>query len=850
VPSPLVTLSIRHGWAGDLRRYSAALGIGLGMLLATAALPAAEQSATGASEHEAGTGGEAPLEGPRHRQREISPERLKGLVSGPFRRGGEEEASGRAEPVARPAPAVADPRPGRSTAAEPAGRPPNRSARSETDLPMLAGVLREMAPGEWRALPGSIRSVAPSAAALGPFWGSGGPPAIPLWSGAAYGDGAFWLWGGGHANYGGNEVYRYDLRTGQWRRFGPWLEHDVDAAGCLTPREAPVSAHAAGGLWWAGGRLWVAGYSGFCRSAGTQQGIRNTWAFDPASGLWQAYPALQGVEPHTAYDAGNNLVYQWSRRHRLDIYDARTLERVAERKGPVDYVPDYTNLVFDGDNRIVYGHAKNRLYAWPVNSDGRWAMEERSYDGMPASVSGMAVRKGKLYFWAGEATVRRFDPASGQWDSFEGPGGPSRQYDRIFSRWLYVPEVDAFLGFSRFDSLYVWKPPADGAGPHKARAAAPVAPVAAEATPPASAPALPVAGRPRLPAASGTPVKWAHDPMTYGGLPGFDPGAVRPSRPPVSSGTVGLDAGMRNTGDRPEIGLVTSWQAALLAGYSEYRDVVLAQASPEVAGKLQWEWEHTYPLYWVPYLLTGDTRYLDRLRGLWKAYQVDYRKRPFGGPMDPLTEREFAWQLRTLAELAKADPKTYKPILENTREFVIKRYVEGGRPGRKVLHNVGPERRDQWASPKKLGMTFWQQSFVGQALAHVVLLGHEEWRPILEHHFQLWRQFITQKTKHVDDGDLFYWSEEEGDLTTWDAIIAVHERPAYLRKQPDDELFDGAGVGIRHIRAQQVLNAVALAAVAKVKGARELHDELKAKIESRARAKGLPMTIRDAVLVP
>lgn len=824
--------------------------LSLGMAAAGGAPPVAAQSG-----EEQGAGAQAPAAAepppPPRRQREISPERLKGLVSGPFRRGEEPGAGGSGAESSRPSERTAEPSPEPPAAA--AERPRGRAGAPAAKLPMLAGVLREMAPGEWRALPGSIRSVVPSSAELGPFGGTGGPAGMPLWSGAAYGDGAFWLWGGGHADYGGNEVYRYDLGSGTWRRFGPWLDHEVDAQGCLNPRGAPVSAHTAGGIWWANGRLWVAGYSGYCRAAGTQQQVRNTWAFDPASGRWQAYPALKGVEPHTAYDTGSDRLYQWSRRYRLDIYDGSSLQLLAESRGPVDYVPDYANLAFDESKRVVYGHTQGRLYAWPVGSDGHWKAGERVYGGMPAAAAGMALRQGKLYFWAGDATVRRFDPDSGQFESFAGPGGPKRQFERIFSKWLYVPEVDAFLGFSRFDALYVWKPPADGA-PAPRAAAARVADQGAPAAPPG--PALPAGGGPRLPAASalasapGAALTWAHDPATYGGLPRFDPSAVRPSRPSPASATVGLDPGMRNTGDRPEIGLVTAWQAALLAGHGQYREVVLAQASSGVAGKLQWEWEHTYPLYWVPYLLTGEERYLERLRELWKAYQVDYRKRPFGGPMDPLTEREFAWQLRTLAELAKADPRTYKPILEKTRESVVKRYLEGGRPGRKVLHNVGPERRDDWASPTKLGMTFWQQAFVGQALAHVVLLGHEEWRPILEHHFQLWRRFITQKLKHVDGGDLFYWTAEGGDLATWEAIMAAYERPAVLSKQPDHALFEGSDTGVRHIRAQQVLNAVALAAVAKVKGAAELHAELKAKVEARARAKGLPLTVRDAVLVP
>jgi len=681
---------------------------------------------------------------------------------------------------------------------------------------------------------------------------------MPEWSGAAYGADSFWLWGGGHSDYGGNEVYRYDLRAGAWQRYGPWLTHDVDDSGCLDPRNAPISSHSADGLWWAHGQLWVAGYSGYCRGEGTQQAVHSTWSFSPESGTWTPYRALEGVEPHTALDPVNDLVYHWSRRYRRDIYDGRTLKVLARSDGPIDYVSDYTNLEVDTRRKVVYGHTNDRLYAWPVDARGHWTGEQQVYEGMPSATAGMAMRNGKLYFWSGGNTVRQFDPSNATWERYTATDAPRREYHRIFSKWQYAPELDAFLGFSEFHALYLWKPPPDSGRTSTA--------LDGTANPPAPGEASPRDGVARTPAASASPpvpvtrhhderrgpggVEWAHDPFAYGGLPPFDPSADKPTRPPVDRGTIGLDPGMRNTGDRPSIGLVTAWQAALLAGHSEYLDVVVAQASEAVGRKLRWEWEHTYPLYWVPFLLTGDARYLDEKRKLWHTYQVTYRQRPVGGPMEPLTEREFTWQLRNLAQLATADPENYGPILEKTRRYVVRHYMERARPGRQVLHNVGPERRDRWSNPQRLGMSFWQQAFVGQVLAHVVMLGHEEWRHILNHHFELWRKFGARKVKHIDNGDVFYWSATDGDRATWEAIISAYEGSGELRNQPDGALFRGHDVGTRHIRAQQAVNAVAMAALAGLDDARELHRKLRDLVEARARSTGLPMTVRDAVLVP
>ena len=48
-----------------------------------------------------------------------------------------------------------------------------------------------------------------------------GPRAVlHAWNGAAFDEESlfFYFMGGGHADYGGNEVYEFDLKTGRWAR--------------------------------------------------------------------------------------------------------------------------------------------------------------------------------------------------------------------------------------------------------------------------------------------------------------------------------------------------------------------------------------------------------------------------------------------------------------------------------------------------------------------------------------------------------------------------------------------------------------------------------------------------------
>ena len=51
------------------------------------------------------------------------------------------------------------------------------------------------------------------------FWGVvGSRSVVTAWSGMAIANGALWISNGGHADYGGNEWYRFDLGKGEWER--------------------------------------------------------------------------------------------------------------------------------------------------------------------------------------------------------------------------------------------------------------------------------------------------------------------------------------------------------------------------------------------------------------------------------------------------------------------------------------------------------------------------------------------------------------------------------------------------------------------------------------------------------
>lgn len=126
------------------------------------------------------------------------------------------------------------------------------TARAEPDLSRLLDALRATPEGEWvRVNENSFNSVW-TPTYLRPLVGpSPAPPSkiIEAWSGFAWDSnrGDLIIYGGGHANYAGNDVYRWRGTTGLWERASLPSQITLDGAGQDVtvdgPDYAPVSAH-------------------------------------------------------------------------------------------------------------------------------------------------------------------------------------------------------------------------------------------------------------------------------------------------------------------------------------------------------------------------------------------------------------------------------------------------------------------------------------------------------------------------------------------------------------------------------------------------------------------------------
>jgi hypothetical protein len=251
-------------------------------------------------------------------------------------------------------------------------------------------------------------------------------------------------------------------------------------------------------------------------------------------------------------------------------------------------------------------------------------------------------------------------------------------------------------------------------------------------------------------------------------LPAFD--STKLLNPPTTPGAThtpmgfaGLTPNMPNTGERGDIGVVTEWQADYICTGANL-PTVLAQAEAMGSWPIAFRDTHTgapmdaiaYPyasVEWnqgvqliampggtagaydvghspagsyLPFLLTGDPYYLERLQ---MQVQADMLCAPWparwkqGG-------RYLAWPLRNALEAAAVTPASVPSWLlpQSRMQAVVAALLTG----------VQSATSDLWANFGIFGnlpdfkFAFWQNDMLLAVCALGVMLGHTEWQPTLQ----------------------------------------------------------------------------------------------------------------------
>jgi hypothetical protein len=302
-----------------------------------------------------------------------------------------------------------------------------------------------------------------------------GPASVlAAWNGAAWDSGRrkWYFHGGGGSDYGGNEVYQFDVDTGTFTRLtdpAP-IPPKTSENKCPEPTRGPRSQHTYGGFLFskATDTIWLLpSAAGYC-TAGTVNMGGQVWEFNPdparpRNGLapltWRRHP----VEMPSEMQTGNYLrtaelpdgtVTVWGNHHGAS-FDPRTgqWKTLGSR-------PDWGdgNAVYDLKRSVIWETAGAFLRMAPTGVPQKVS---DSVFGVPASAGIAFDDAGVLFVWSGATKVVRYEPERGKWYAVLNRSGPD--FQSVYSKWIYLPNEKVFLGYSRATSgVWVYKPQTSG----------------------------------------------------------------------------------------------------------------------------------------------------------------------------------------------------------------------------------------------------------------------------------------------------------------------------------------------------------------------------------------------------
>jgi hypothetical protein len=332
--------------------------------------------------------------------------------------------------------------------------------------PVQGGPIDTLQPGEWYQVPNSrISSVLPNPVPPG-------DPAtlIEAWSGGALDStrSRLIVWGGGHNDYGGNEIYVFDVNILTWSRtWGPSSNiPPLYGSTCSNTYSDgnPVSRHTYGGLSYlpATDRFWINGGSRYC---GGGAGGVDTWEFSFATRTWtQRGNAPDGTLGNVAaYDAQTGHVFMRGYRDFMEYNPTSGTWTVRGEYGPGESSDAMTAAV-DPTRRLFVEIGEGRLRVWNLSNFGYTEPAGTGCSSLknaraPGFSFDSTIRK--FVGWAGGSTVYSLDPTNWSCTAHAAannvtPSAPASH--GTYGRFQFIPAKNAYVVVNSIDTnVYFYK---------------------------------------------------------------------------------------------------------------------------------------------------------------------------------------------------------------------------------------------------------------------------------------------------------------------------------------------------------------------------------------------------------
>jgi hypothetical protein len=347
-----------------------------------------------------------------------------------------------------------------------------------------ANRLEAIRPGEWYEVPNSkLREVLPSPP----------PPGDPrnimwAWNGGTYDpvrDALILPAGGGHEDYGGNEVYAFSIGSLSWKRLtdpSPAPIYPDGQGREEAPDGRPASRHNYSGVAFLANvdKVFLTGGSLWSPAGG---GSKGAWTFDVLSRTWQrrADPPGSQVTAMAAYDPVSGLAYALVQNGTLAAFDPKKNTWTAESSIDWAGFDPARTMVVHPTRRMLLVIGGGDVFGYSLGKSGAGGARAITTTGgdpiVNAQGPGVAYDPvaDTLVGWMGGGDVYSLDLGTRKWTR-QGPAtGPvpgQAPHTGTFGRWQYVPSKDLFIGVSSIDeNVWLYRPVRRG-GPPKAAAPA------------------------------------------------------------------------------------------------------------------------------------------------------------------------------------------------------------------------------------------------------------------------------------------------------------------------------------------------------------------------------------------
>ncbi|MBK20159.1 MAG: hypothetical protein CMM52_15105 [Rhodospirillaceae bacterium] len=300
---------------------------------------------------------------------------------------------------------------------------------------------------------------------------SGPNSVIAAWNGAAFDpvDLKMYFHGGGHRDYGGNEVYELDLLRGKWSRLTDpaYIPPPTKEVRCPVPVSGPPSSHTYDGFIFARSTrtiFMIPSVYGCVR--GSLNPDREMWEFNPSKTetrnslapltwrqrdlmpekmKWKYYRTAE-FEDGRLYVS--NGVFE-------SIYNVKenSWKRIGSR-------PNYGagTSIYDPKRKGIWSvHRHGLVFTKPPKIGRLLSKSGAGVDGF----SGIArTRDDKLIFWNGASYIHTYDPETQEWRLFDWAGKGPKIGSRVYSKWVWLPRYDVYVGYADAkSSAWVYRHP-------------------------------------------------------------------------------------------------------------------------------------------------------------------------------------------------------------------------------------------------------------------------------------------------------------------------------------------------------------------------------------------------------